>query len=246
MAGLTISLQGEIYMATKCKINYLLFKVRGRIIKIDPDIYYKIFNPGHELPYRKYNGDISTIRICGEDYPMIVRRTETKALKQTVLSRFIMDAKEGQIVDHINRNPRDNRRSNLRIVTHRQNSLNKRCKSATGFIGVYIWRKKGKSYCRAQFLNSNGKKRSFQLEDSPENRIIAAFVRDKFVLAAGEEDYAPLNFPCFKNEPFRSYLLEEDFSKYRKKSEARNPKFETNPNYQNSNYLNAPRHRSGG
>jgi hypothetical protein len=30
------------------------------------------------------------------------------------------------------------------------------------------------------------------------------------VLQAGEEDYAPLNFPCFKNEPFRSFLLEED------------------------------------
>jgi hypothetical protein len=175
-------------MATKCKINYLMFKVRGRIIKVDPDIYYKIFNPGHELPYRKYNGNISTIRICGEDYPMLVRRTETKALKQTVLSRFVMDAKKGQIVDHRNRDPKDNRRSNLRIVTHRQNSLNKRCKSATGLIGVYLRRKNGRSYCGAQFLNSNGKKSGFQLPDSPENRIIAAFARDKFVLQAGEED----------------------------------------------------------
>jgi hypothetical protein len=221
-------------MATKCKINYLMFKVRGRIIKVDPDIYRKIFNPGHEQPNKRYNGDISTMRICGDGYPIIVRRTETKALKHTILSRYITGAKKGQIVDHKNRDPKDNRRINLRIVTPRQNCLNKRCKSATGFIGVYIWRKRGRSYCRAQFLNGNGKKRTFQLPDNPENRIIAAFVRDKFVLQAGEEDYAPLNFPCFKNEPFRSYLLEEDFSKYRERSKEvrkqrskeQNPKFE--------------------
>jgi len=203
-------------MITK-KINYLMFKVRGRIIKVDPDIYYKIFNPGHERPNKRYNGDISTMRICGDGYPIIVRRTETKSLRHTVLSRFIMDAKKGQLVDHRNRDPLDNRRENLRIVTPRQNCLNKRCKNETGFVGVCIRHKRGKNYCRAQFLKSNGKKSSFQLPDSPQNRIIAAFARDKFVLEAGEEEYAPLNFPCWKYEPFRSYLLEEDFNKYKRK-----------------------------
>lgn len=208
-------------MASKCKIDYLMFKVRGRIIKVDPDIYYKIFNPGHEQPNKRYNGDISTVRICGDGYPIIVRRTETKSLRHTVLSRFIIGAKKGQIVDHRNRDPKDNRRKNLRIVTHRQNSLNKRCKNETGFIGVTIRHRRGRDYCAAQFLKSDGKKASFHLPDSPENRIIAALARDKFVLAAGEEDYAPLNFPCFKDEPFRSFLLEEDFNKYKKRGAPR-------------------------
>ena len=192
-----------------------MLKIRGRIVKVDPDIYYKIKNPQHELPYKKYNEDISTMRISGDGYPIIVRGKKLP-LRHIMLSRFIIDAKKGQIVDHRNRNPQDNRRSNLRIVTGRQNSLNKRCKNETGFVGVCIRRKRGKDYCRAQFLKSDGKKSSFQLPDSPENRIIAAFARDKFVLEAGEEEYAPLNFPCFKYEPFRSFLLEEDFKKYKK------------------------------
>lgn len=40
------------------------------------------------------------------------------------LHRVILGAKPGQIVDHINGDTLDNRRINLRFVTHRQNSTN--------------------------------------------------------------------------------------------------------------------------
>ena len=40
------------------------------------------------------------------------------------MHRFIMKPPTGSIVDHINRNGLDNRRSNLRIVTNRQNCWN--------------------------------------------------------------------------------------------------------------------------
>jgi hypothetical protein len=29
------------------------------------------------------------------------------------------------------------------------------------------------------------------------------------------QEYAPLNFPCFKNEPFKGFLLEADLRKYK-------------------------------
>jgi hypothetical protein len=55
------------------------------------------------------------------------------------LHRFLIDAPDGLEVDHINRNPLDNRRSNLRLVTSSQNKQNQgpvRHDSATGVRGV--------------------------------------------------------------------------------------------------------------
>ena len=43
----------------------------------------------------------------------------------TLLHRFIMDAKTGDIIDHINRNTLDIRRCNLRIVDHSINNKNR-------------------------------------------------------------------------------------------------------------------------
>lgn len=44
--------------------------------------------------------------------------------KKLLLHRFIMNPKDGMEVDHINGDKLDNRRSNLRIATHRQNCSN--------------------------------------------------------------------------------------------------------------------------
>jgi hypothetical protein len=54
------------------------------------------------------------------------------------LHRFVIGAKPGQIVDHINRNPLDNRRCNLRFCTRAENARN-RSKSKgklSKFLGV--------------------------------------------------------------------------------------------------------------
>lgn len=49
---------------------------------------------------------------------------------------------DGLIVDHINCDTLDNRKSNLRFVTRRENSLNKRATAKSGFRGVHLCRDK--------------------------------------------------------------------------------------------------------
>lgn len=59
--------------------------------------------------------------------------------RRVLLHRFLLGLEEGdtEIVDHINGNPLDNRRENLRICSARENSWNRRVtNSLTGFHGV--------------------------------------------------------------------------------------------------------------
>lgn len=84
-----------------------------------------------------------------------VRRTEWevgkthKTRKATIfyLHRVIMNPKKRVVVDHINQNPLDNRRSNLRIATHGQNHLNQGLQknNTSGYKGVVRKRSKWQS-----------------------------------------------------------------------------------------------------
>lgn len=55
-----------------------------------------------------------------------------------LLHRYLTDPPKGMVVDHINRNPLDNRRSNLRICTQKQNARNLgiRSDNTSGYKGV--------------------------------------------------------------------------------------------------------------
>jgi len=141
---------------------------------------------------------------------------DKKTRKTTALARIVMKAKKGQIVDHRNRDPLDNCRSNLRIATHRQNMLNRILKSSTGFIGVHTRKNKRgeKIYCAAYI--SEKRRHSFYSPLTPFGLVLAAAARDKFILENGDEEYAPLNFGIFKKEPFRSLLLNGDLYEIRK------------------------------
>ena len=70
--------------------------------------------------------------------------------KPIQLSYFILEVtpKEGLVIDHINHNTLDNRKSNLRITTYRSNAINKVVQSnnTTGIAGVWYDNAR-KKYC---------------------------------------------------------------------------------------------------
>lgn len=75
-----------------------------------------------------------TWSIAGHGYPQ-----SAICGKSVLLHRWLMDAADGQQVDHANGNKLDNRRANLRFATRSQNAANQGIRSTnkSGFRGVH-------------------------------------------------------------------------------------------------------------
>ncbi len=78
-----------------------------------------------------------------DDHGYVTARSSNGNIK---LHRLLMNAPEGSVVDHINGNPRDCRKENLRIVSQRANTYNSgmRKSSTTGYKGVCFDKRRGK------------------------------------------------------------------------------------------------------
>lgn len=79
--------------------------------------------------------------------------------KMGMLHRFIMDAPKGKQVDHINGDTLDSRKSNMRICTVSENSMNRHFVSdnTSGKIGV-CWNSKIPTPKWMAYININGKR----------------------------------------------------------------------------------------
>jgi hypothetical protein len=77
--------------------------------------------------------------------------------KTLLMHRLIMSPKDGVFIDHIDGNPLNNKRSNLREVTNRQNCLNQKItkRNTSGYKGV-CWSKFNKKWA-ATVRDSNQK-----------------------------------------------------------------------------------------
>lgn len=77
--------------------------------------------------------------------------------KNIFLHRYILDAPKNKKVDHINRNPLDNRRHNLRLCTTQENNRNKRMlnENTSGVTGVY-YSKRDKKWIAQIKINNKG------------------------------------------------------------------------------------------
>ena len=113
------------------------------------------------------------------------------------MHRVLMNAPAGVEVDHINRDPLDNRRANLRLCTRNQNAWNARARQkglrpeAIGLRGVMLDPQNGRPLWRARVKANGeryyGKRRATALQ--------AAFDYDEIATRVHGE-FASLNFPC--------------------------------------------------
>lgn len=109
--------------------------------------------------------------------------------KKTLLHRYIMNYTGKDYIDHINNNPFDNRKCNLRIVTPKQNAMNKKSgkNSSSNYIGVYFGKKLNKWYSSIKVDNKKIHLGSF------DDEIEAAKERDRATIKYYGE-YGNLNF----------------------------------------------------
>lgn len=127
--------------------------------------------------------------------------------RRWALHRWIMQPPDDMVVDHINGDPLDNRRSNLRICTHAQNLANGRSHrdSTSKYRGVSYRPREGT--WRAQISVGNQRSKFLGQYRTEEEAALAydAAARDRY----GE--YARLNFPGREaHQEFRHYLTREE------------------------------------
>lgn len=100
-------------------------------------------------------------------YALYYIRDENGSRTQGRLHRLILESPKGVLVDHINGNPLDNRKANLRLCNDTGNARNasKRKDNTSGFKGVTLHKDTGKWQAS---IRANGNPKYLGLFDTPE------------------------------------------------------------------------------
>jgi hypothetical protein len=148
-----------------CNKHYLQYKRHGYVLertRFDPNEIIEYEDYAEIVLYNKDGNEIART-IIDLEYVDIVKEYKWYLASGYVnnnkvgdLHRLIMNPPEGMVVDHINRNPLDNRRDNLRICAQSDNCLNKsiQCNNTSGVPGV-SWEKTRNKW--AAYIRLNGK-----------------------------------------------------------------------------------------
>lgn len=107
----------------------ILFTAKGQPIVIDAADFDLVKN--------------YTWHISAKGYAVTNLRIDKSKRTVLFMHRLLMSAPFGQQIDHKNGYRNDNRRSNLRYATARQNSINRKIQktNTSGFVGVHYYKK---------------------------------------------------------------------------------------------------------
>jgi hypothetical protein len=170
-----------------CIKHYSQLRKHGKIVRTMYDPNRIIFHEDYaEICLYDANGNLKESAVIDiEDISRVTpykwclhdgyayRRSGSKLI---ALHREIMDPKGNKVVDHIDRNRLNNRKSNLRVTTQQVNVINRGLRSDNKFnhVGVHFDKKRNKYYAKIQ---ANGKQiflgYTDTLEESVENRLKA-------------------------------------------------------------------------
>jgi hypothetical protein len=105
---------------------------------------------GYDYNNKEFYFDLEDYDLIKDKYWYVQKDGYVRYLqngKKIYLHRLIMQCPSHLCIDHINHNPCDNRKNNLRLATKQQNNKNTSLKSnnTSGVIGVY-WSKKDRKW----------------------------------------------------------------------------------------------------
>ena len=170
-------------------------------IKNEDGCYKYLCSNGREFIFDKEDLDFFQNTICTVDD----RGYVTTNRKKSLISHVLLGVGNDVVVDHINGNPFDNRRANLRIASKIQNHWNYRLsdRNTTGYKGIYKDKQADKYHAR---ICENGKRHYLGVYNSPKEAALAYDVAARKYHGA----FATLNFPDTKEQGCRSREVEAD------------------------------------
>ena len=155
-----------------CGTHYMQLLTHGNILKHTRNNEIKIKGDDCFIQlYNKKGKEIAVTVVDANDFDLVKKykwfRTHGKYVATTIenkkvyLSRYLMNPPDEVEIDHKDRNPLNNRRSNLRIATSSQNKINLIRKNPSGFRGIY-WNKDNLNWrARIQYKHSTHEIGSF-------------------------------------------------------------------------------------
>ena len=176
---------GKYYAKDYCKRHYNQIKKYGYITNASNRT---IFNLNEIIKYDNYAEIILYDNQCNEVARTIIDLEDIDKCKIYKwhlsngyvyndkigrLHRFIMNPSDDMVVDHINRNPLDNKKCNLRVCTQQQNTMNNSLQSnnSSGFSGVMFCNRDNKWIASIGFNGKNKRKNFSNKSDAIRCRI---------------------------------------------------------------------------